>query len=167
VKPEAKLQVAGRSPVRNGRLAEGWKLHPFVQELGKPHLEKLEQCATMTEFKAGQVIVHESEIANRFYLVLEGHIEVRMVVPDRGSVPMDSIFNGDVLVWSWLFQPYGMHFSARALEATRAIFFYGTWLREQCEMDHGFGYEMVKRMALVMMKRLEALQRHIGHSREN
>ena len=25
---------------------------------------------------------------------------------------------------------------------TKAIFFYGTWLRESCERDHDFGYVM-------------------------
>jgi len=36
----------------------------------------------------------------------------------------------------------------------KAIFFYGTRLREQCEQDPAFGYELMKRTAEVVIKRL-------------
>ena len=54
-------------------------------------------------------------------------------------------------------------FSARALEATKAVYFYGTWLRKQCEVDPAFGFEMVKRMAAVVVQRLETTQRYMRH----
>ena len=46
-------------------------------------------------------------------------------------VPIRTLGPGDDLAWAWLFPPYDMHFSAWAIEPTRAIFFYGTRLREQ------------------------------------
>ena len=52
------------------------------------------------------------------------------------------------LGWSWLFPPYAWHFTARALEETDAIFFYGTILREYCEKDHSLGFELFKRMSV-------------------
>jgi hypothetical protein len=42
------------------------------------------------------------------------------------------------------------------MEATDAIFFYATPLREECESDHELGYELMKRMAEVMVRRLQA-----------
>jgi hypothetical protein len=42
-----------------------------------------------------------------------------------------------------------------------ALFFYGTILREYCEKDHSLGYELFKRMSVVMMKRLQAARRHM------
>ena len=44
---------------------------------------------------------------------------------------------------------------------TEAIFFYGTPLRDECENDHDLGFELVKRMAEVMMKRLQAARRQL------
>jgi len=55
-----------------------------------------------------------------------------------------------------MFPPYVWHFTARAVERTEAIFFYGTILREYCERDHSLGYELFKRMSAVMIKRLQA-----------
>ena len=54
------------------------------------------------------------------------------------------------------FPPYVWHFSARALEPTNAIFFYGTVLREYCEADPSLGFELFKRMGEVMINRLQS-----------
>ena len=58
---------------------------------------------------------------------------------------MDTIGPGDLLGWSWMFPPYVWRFTARAVEPTDAIFFYGTILRQYCEKDHSLGYELFKR----------------------
>jgi len=78
-------------------------------------------------------------------------------------LPLDCVGAGQFIGWSWLLPPYHWHFSARALEATKAVFFYGSWLRKQCEQDSVFGFEMVKRMATVVVRRLEMTQQYIRH----
>ena len=76
----------------------------------------------------------------------------------------ETIGDDDVLGWSWLFPPYYWHFDARATKPTRAIFFYGTWLRESCERDHDFGYEMLKRMSAVIINRLQATRKKLAEA---
>jgi hypothetical protein len=61
-----------------------------------------------------------------------------------------------VLGWSWLFAPYYWRMDARAIEATNAIFFYGTRLRQEAEQDHDLGYELMRRVAAVAIQRLQA-----------
>jgi hypothetical protein len=51
------------------------------------------------------------------------------------------------------------------VEPTEAVFFYGTRLREQCEDDHDLGYELMKRMASVIIHRLQATRRHLLEAR--
>jgi len=75
-------------------------------------------------------------------------------------LPLDCVGAGQLVVAA---SPYHWHFSARALEATKAVFFYGSWLRKQCEQDSVFGFEMVKRMATVVVRRLEMTQQYIRH----
>ena len=60
-----------------------------------------------------------------------------------------------------MFPPYIWHFSARAIEPTTVIFFLGTILREHCEKDHSLGYELLKRISAVMVKRLQAAHKQI------
>jgi len=62
---------------------------------------------------------------------------------------------GDVLGWSWLFPPYYWHFSAEAKTPVESVFFYGTRLRERCEQDTSLGYELMKRVSEIVIKRLQ------------
>ena len=66
-----------------------------------------------------------------------------------------------MLGWSWLFPPYVWHFTARAVEPVRAIFFYGTWLRERCDADPALGYELMKRTTAVVIRRLQAARQQL------
>jgi CRP-like cAMP-binding protein len=63
---------------------------------------------------------------------------------------------GDILGWSWLFPPYVWKFDARAREAVRATAFDGACLRKKCDADPAMGYELMKRLAHLVSKRLEA-----------
>ena len=74
---------------------------------------------------------------------------------------MDQLGAGDVLGWSWLFPPYTWNFSARTLEPVKAVFFYGTWLRERSETDLTLGYELMQRTASVLMRRLQATRQQL------
>jgi len=55
---------------------------------------------------------------------------------------------------------------ARALEETDAIFFYGTILREYCEKDHSLGFELFKRMSVVMLRRLQGARQKLMTARQ-
>lgn len=131
-------------------------LHPFLAGLSKHHLALLTDCAMAIHFPAGQTILREGEFANRFYLIESGKVELESGGAFGKPVVIETIGAGDLVGWSWMFAPYVWHFTARAMEPTNAIFFYGTILREYCERDHTLGYELFKRMSAVMMRRLQA-----------
>jgi CRP/FNR family cyclic AMP-dependent transcriptional regulator len=135
--------------------------HPFLEGLSPHQLRLLSDCAMVVRFQPGELIFREGDPANRFYLITKGKIALESYVQDRGTTLIQTVGVGDVLGWSWLFPPYYWHFDARALEPVEAIFFYGTPLRDECESDHDLGYELVKRMAEVMMKRLQATRRQL------
>jgi CRP/FNR family transcriptional regulator, cyclic AMP receptor protein len=134
-------------------------LHPFLAGTNHTQLALLTDCAMACHFKSGQIIFREGEIANRFYLIESGKVVLESSNDSGESVVVDTIGAGDLLGWSWMFPPYVWHFSARAVEPTEAIFFYGTILREYCERDPSLGYELFKRMAPIMLRRLQAARK--------
>ena len=110
-------------------------------------------------FDEGAWILEEGAPANRFYLILEGQVSFEMKLDAFGETMAIQTFGpGEDLGWSWLFPPYVLHYGARALTPTRTIFFYGTRLREECERDHEFGFELMKRIAGVATKCLQDTQ---------
>jgi CRP/FNR family transcriptional regulator, cyclic AMP receptor protein len=130
----------------------------FFKGLNAQQLQLLTDSALEMQFKPGQTIFEEGSSANRFYLILEGKVALESELADHGVVPIQTLGPGDDLGWSWLFPPYALHLSARALEPTKTIFFYGARLREQCEQDHELGYQLMQRIAEVMIQRLHATQ---------
>ena len=81
---------------------------------------------------------------------------LEIYAPPRGSIIIQTLDEGDVLGWSWLFPPYRWKFSAKAIESTRAIALDGKCLRGKSEEDHDLGYELLKRFARVVQERLDA-----------
>jgi len=131
---------------------------PFFRGLSVPHLRLLADAALEMRYTADQEIFSEGSPANRFYLILEGKVVLAAEAPDRGTIPIQTLGPGDDLGWSWLFPPYYLHLSARAVEPTRTIFFYGERLRDECERDHEFGYQLMKRIVQATTKCLQAAQ---------
>ena len=135
--------------------------HPFLRGMQSDHLAILSECAMLAEFKKGELIFREGEPANRFYLIRSGRVELEAKVQERDRMLIQTIGPGDVLGWSWLFPPYYWRFDARAATPVKAIFFYGTWLREFGEQDHNLGYQLMKRTAEVVIKRLQAARKYL------
>ena len=131
-------------------------LHPFLAGMDRKDLALLTDCAMVVRFAPGQIVFREGESANRFYLIESGRIALQFAGASSGAADIETVHAGELLGWSWMFPPYAWHFTARAIEPTVAIFFYGTILREYCERNHSLGYELFKRMSAVMVKRLEA-----------
>ncbi|HMJ05394.1 MAG TPA: cyclic nucleotide-binding domain-containing protein [Chthoniobacterales bacterium] len=135
---------------------------PFLAGMSDHHVKLLVECASQTHFDEGRIIFRQGETANRFYLIQTGKVELEAVVrPGGRAIVVDTIGAGELLGWSWLFEPFEWQFTARALSATEAIFFYGTVLREYCNEDPSLGFELFQRMSKVMMKRLQSARRRL------
>lgn len=146
------------------------ELHPFLAGMNRRQLSLLTDCAMAVQFKKGQVIFREGEPGNRFYLIETGKVILESSGGLGDPVVIDTIGAGDLLGWSWMFPPHTWHFTARAVEPTTAIFFSGTILREYCEKDHSLGYDLLKRMSVVMNRRMQAARNKmlaIHHRSEN
>ncbi len=139
--------------------------HPLLRGMKPQHVTVVAAFAMLAQFKEGELIFREGDPADRFYLLEEGKVSLESPAKDEASITIQTIGVGDVLGWSWLFSPYYWHFDARALEPVKAIFFYGTWLREYCEQDHDLGYELMKRMAAVVIRRLQATRQQLLDAR--
>ena len=130
--------------------------HPFFQDLEEAYLKLVVGCASNVRFEANQLIFREGEEANQFYLIRHGQVSVEIFAPNRGSVNVQTLEEGDILGWSWLIPPYEWHFDARAIGLVRAIALDGKCLREKCELNHDLGYELLKRFAYIVGQRLDA-----------
>jgi len=130
--------------------------HPFFAELDQPYLELITGCAANMRIKQGEFLFREGSEAKQFFIIREGVVTLEVHVPGAGSVTIQTVEEGDVVGWSWLFPPYRWHFTGRAVTGLRVIALDGKCLREKCEQDHDLGYEFLKRFSHIILDRLQA-----------
>jgi CRP/FNR family transcriptional regulator, cyclic AMP receptor protein len=155
------VMMSSRMDQRPTRLGEAILNHPFAQGMTPHQVRLLSDFALPVSFLAGESIFREGDPANRFYLIQSGKVALESYTHDKGNVLIQLLGAGDVLGWSWLFEPSRWHFNARALKPGDTILIYGTPLRQECEADHELGYELLKRMARTMLERLEAMRKQL------
>ena len=128
---------------------------PIFQGMSDEALELLSGCAANTRFADGEIVFREGDDADTFYVIRHGRVALETFVPARGPVTIETIDPGEVIGWSWLFAPYRWHFDARALGLVRATQFDAACLREKCEQDPAFGYDLISRFTQVLIERLQ------------
>ena len=129
--------------------------HPFFTGMSESHLRLLAESATQVHFTEGTRVFREGDPAEHFYLIQQGRIDLRTYSAGH-PFSIQTLGSGEVLGWSWLFPPYCWHFGAWAEADTDAISFSAARLREDCEDDPTFGYALMKRVAELLIHRLQA-----------
>ncbi|HEY2160939.1 MAG TPA: cyclic nucleotide-binding domain-containing protein [Solirubrobacteraceae bacterium] len=119
-------------------------------------LELIAGCGGNEHVREGTFLFKEGERADRFYLIRHGAIALEVHAPGAGSHVVETLGEGEVVGWSWLFKPYRWQFDARAIEPTRMVAFDGACLRGKCDADHELGYQLMQRFAGAMLERLQA-----------
>ena len=133
--------------------------HPFFIGMNSVHAATIAKGAEPMTFETGDIVFREGEPANRFYLIESGRVLLESGTNGKKKVPVQQLRGGDVLGWSWLFPPFSWHFQARALEPTRVLACNGGQLLVACEENHEFGYELMRRIAHLVIQRLQATRR--------
>jgi len=134
--------------------AESLPEHPIFDGMGERDRHILAECSMHASFEPGAMVVETGQPANCFYLIVSGLV-VLETLGTFSPLRVQTIGPGDILGWSWLFPPYCWHFNAIAEEPTEAVFFYGSRLRQECDRNHDFGYELFKRMSQILISRLQ------------
>lgn len=146
-------------------LNEAITQHAFFAGMKPEHLGLLTEDAKTARFNAGDLLFREREPANQLYLIESGKIALEAHEPTDGTMPVQTLGPGDVLGWSWLFPPFAWHFQARAIEPASVIVLSGAHLLVIAERDHDFGYELMKKVAQVVIRRLQATRKQLHVAR--
>jgi CRP-like cAMP-binding protein len=135
--------------------------HPFFGGMKSSHLAVLAECAKEAVFATDEILFREGDPANQFYLIESGRIIVETHEPANPTITVQELGGGEVLGWSWLFPPFAWHFQAHAAEPTKVIALNGGRLLNTAERDHDFGYELMKRVAQVVIHRLQTSRKQL------
>jgi CRP/FNR family transcriptional regulator, cyclic AMP receptor protein len=129
--------------------------HPFVKDLDLQWAKLMSGCAKNVVVKNGEFVFREGGEAQEFFLIRQGRVALEAHIPGRGSVVIQTLQEGDVLGWSWLFEPYKWHFDAHALETLRLVSIDGRCVRKKCDANPEMGYQLMRKFAQTVSIRLQ------------
>src|SRR3982750_297764 len=118
--------------------------HPLAADLPPDIVERLSAHAMFVRFRPGRRIFVEGGKARYFWLIRSGTVSLDVTAAGRPAVPVETLHDGDVLGWSWLFAPHEWHFAATAITETEALEFDATAVRTMCADDPALGYEVLR-----------------------
>ncbi|MFJ1704954.1 cyclic nucleotide-binding domain-containing protein [Kitasatospora sp. NPDC088346] len=130
--------------------------HGFLTALAPAHRDRLAALAREVPIPAGARIFEEGGPADRFWIVRSGGVALDVHIPGRPPAVVETLGEGDLLGWSWLFAPYRWHLGARARGEVRAAEFDAGRVRAACAQDPAFGLAVTALVAEVIAHRLQA-----------
>jgi CRP/FNR family transcriptional regulator, cyclic AMP receptor protein len=113
-------------------------------------------CATERRVEAGERLCREGDPADSFFLIQAGVVALEIVVPGRDALLIETLHDGDLLGWSWLYAPHRWQFDARATQPCELLAYDGARVLAACDADPALGYAFMQRFAAVMVARLQA-----------
>jgi CRP-like cAMP-binding protein len=128
---------------------------PTFAGLAPEQLELIAGCAWNERIQAGTMLLREGDPAERFHLIRHGSIALEIEAPGRGALIIQTLHEGEVVGWSWLFAPYRWAMDGRTVEDCSLVTFDGACLRGKCEADHELGYQLMTRFAANIIDRLQ------------
>ncbi|MEI6332963.1 MAG: cyclic nucleotide-binding domain-containing protein [Methylococcaceae bacterium] len=130
--------------------------HDFFSEFNGDDLKFLCEYSSTYEIKMGHILFRQGETADKFYLIRNGRISLQMPAIMGPTLEIQTLDKDQVLGWSWLISPYKWNFQAKAEEDSELLQFDGVAILARCEQEPKFGYELLKKFAVLMSEGLNA-----------
>jgi len=137
-------------------LAHAIRESHFALHLPDSVTQRLAALSQRKSYARGTVIFREGDVHDGFYIVRSGYVVLEMGLAGRGSSRLLTIGPGELLAWSSLIGDSCMTATAIAQDDVELIALSGRDLAVACEADHELGFQLMRRVAAGLSKRLLA-----------
>lgn len=138
----------------NERVLQVMGRHPFTKNYSAEEEARLATICSEVEFQAGDYLLREDQVCERFFLLVKGLVSVELRVQGGELLRLQTEGAGSALGWSWLFPPYRAGFDIRALEFCKTIAVEGPAMRAMMAEDPLFGYHTTLELLSTVIDRL-------------
>lgn len=120
------------------------------------HRDRLLRVGREVRIPQGSRLFEEGGRADRFWIVRDGTAALDMHVPGHRPPVIETLGVGDLVGWSWLYEPYVWQLGAEAVTPLRAYEFDAVAVRLMCLNDPEFGRAVEHWVGRVLAHRLNA-----------
>ena len=129
--------------------------YPYFAGISEESLKRVAMIAEPVHLPAEHVMFYEHDPADHLYVIVHGEVDVKYTLGTGEQRTVDTLTDGDLLVWSALVAPYRMTGMGMTTKPTDLVSINSPELRKLCEEDPRLGYALMTQVARLLANRLE------------
>jgi CRP-like cAMP-binding protein len=129
--------------------------YPYFATVRDESLKEIAMMAEEVTVPAGQRMFAEGDPANSLYIITRGAVDIQYLLGNGEFRTVDTLVDGDLLVWSSLIEPYRTTGFGTAAKSTQLVKISAGKLRDLAERDPQVGYRLLVQVAKLLGHRLE------------
>lgn len=141
-------------------------LREYFNDIPDSTLARVAEICEIRVFESNEIIYREHEESKHLCIVNSGQVDVQYLMPNGRRETVDTCVKGDFLLWSALVPPNFTNSIGICRAKAEVLALDGPKLRELCESDPKFGYQLMKHIAGVIRRRLQAARAEIVDLRD-
>jgi CRP-like cAMP-binding protein len=138
---------------------------PILRGLPRDQIALLTASARHISVPAQHRLFEEGAIADRFWIIDAGEVELDVLVPGVGRQVIATLGRGDVVGLSWLVPPHQWQFGAVCTQPMQAFEFDAGAVRAACAENPELGYTVAMRFLAVAARRLQSTRARLLQAR--
>jgi CRP-like cAMP-binding protein len=128
----------------------------FLRDMPSAYVQRIAGVAQIVSTKEQDVVFREGDAADNIYLIAHGTVSLEICSAGAGCRQILTLGTGELLGWSSLLGQSRFTARARTPRAARLVQISVPKLLELCDSDAKLGYELMRRTAIALAKRLSA-----------
>jgi len=134
---------------------ETLRRYPHFAGISDESIKQLAMIAEEQAVSADTVMFREGDPADHVAVILKGEVNIQYTLGNGELRTVDTLVDGDLLMWSALVEPYKATAQATTTKETHLAKIKAAKLRTLCEEDPMLGYRLMTQVAKMLANRLE------------
>jgi CRP/FNR family transcriptional regulator, cyclic AMP receptor protein len=136
--------------------------YPYFAGISDESLKQLAMIADEKSVSANSVMFREGDTAGHLSIILKGEVNIQYVLGNGELRTVDTLVEGDLLMWSALVEPYKATALGTTTKETRLASIDSAKLRLLCEKEPILGYRLMTQVAKLLAHRLEGARAQLA-----
>ncbi len=129
--------------------------YPYFAGISDESLKEVAMMCDEVTIPAEKRIFSTGDPANHLFIIVSGEVNIQYELGSGEMRTVDTLVDGDLLVWSALIEPYKTTAEGTTTKSTQLIRIKAQDLRAMCDRDPMLGYRLAMQVAKLLAHRLE------------
>ena len=129
--------------------------YPYFAGINDESLKRLAMIAEEKTVPANTVMFREGDPASHLSIILKGEVNIQYVLGNDELRTVDTLVDGDLLMWSALVEPYKATAIGTTTKETHLARIDAAKLRILCAQEPILGYRLMTQVVKLLAHRLE------------